>query len=323
MKIVHSHVLWLTTIVVLGGCAGGGGGGGGGAPNLPVVQPFTSWSAVQPNSKVPAQGMSQTTSLTFAPNGDVTSVAAVSAVNTAASSATLTFGTSQQDLTGLQFSAPAGSVTWDSTVLGGGTVRCGGQQCTASKDSGASEALTINPYAPQGPGWNYQSFGVWETGTSTSGTFGAMSFGAPTPVNALPSSGIATYTGLTAGVYVNGTGQLFGTSANMSATVNFGPARSVAFSTIGTQVSTASGALTPRPELNMTGALTYLSGSTQFTGAVNTAPGFPSFNLSGTATGRFYGPAAQEIGGVYSLTRPQQVGEVVQPSMGGAFGGKQ
>lgn len=306
----RGRVPWLAAIVLLSGCAGGGGGGGG-QPNVPVVQPFTSWSAVQPNSKVTAQGMSQTTAATFTVdiNGDVTiaSISPFSAVDTNASSATLTFGASRQ-LTGLQINAPVGSVSWD-------TADCGSGVCTASKDLGASEALTIDPYSEL---WNYQSFGVWQTGTATggtfSGTFGAISFGAPTPVGGLPSSGTLDYTGLTAGVYVNATGQLFGTSANMSATVDFGPARSVTFSTTGTVLSTASGAQTNRPELDMMGTLSF-NGSPQFTGTVNTDPSFPSFNLSGTATGRFYGPAAQEIGGVYELTGAGQ-------SMGGGFGGK-
>ena len=314
MRIVHSHVLWLTTIVVLGGCAGGGSGGGGGAPNLPVVQPFTSWSAVQPNSKVPAQGMSQTTAAIFtvAPNGDVTisSISPFSAVDTSASSATLTFGASRQ-LTGLQISAPAGSVSWDSTVLGGGTVACGNGVCTASKDSGASEALTIDPYFV---GWNYQSFGVWQTGSFTSGTFGAMSFGAPTPVSALPLGVTnALYTGLTAGVYVDATGQLFGTSATMSTTVNFSTRR-VDFSTTGTVVSRPSVVgTTPSTGLNLSGTVVYLPGTAQFVVPVTTA----NSQLTGSATGRFYGPAAEEIGGVYSLN-----GAGPLQSMGGGFGGK-
>jgi hypothetical protein len=39
--------------------------------------------------------------------------------------------------------------------------------------------------------------------------------------------------------------------------------------------------------------------------------------LTGTATGRFYGPLAEEIGGVYSLN-----GAGPLQSMGGGFGGK-
>ena len=46
----------------------------------------------------------------------------------------------------------------------------------------------------------------------------------------------------------------------------------------------------------MNGTLNHAAGSNQFTGTV-TATG-----LSGSATGNFYGPAAQEIGGIYNLT---------------------
>jgi hypothetical protein len=309
MRIFHAHALWLTAIVMLNGC---GGGGGGGQPNLPpVAQSFTAWSAVQPNSKVTAQGMSQTMAATFtvAANGDVTitSISPFSTVDTGVSSATLTFGSSRQ-LTGLQINAPAGSASWDATLLGGGSVSCGNGVCTASKNSGASEALTIDPYFV---GWNYQSFGVWQTGTTTSGTFGAMSFGAPTPVGGLPSIVNAVYTGLTAGVYVDATGQLFGTSATMSTTVNF-VARTVNFSTTGTVVSRPSVVgTTPNAGLDLSGTVTYAPGTAQFLVPVATA----NSQLSGTANGRFYGPAAQEIGGVYSL---QGAGQ----SMGGAFGGK-
>jgi hypothetical protein len=314
MIILHRGALWLTTIVVLGGC---GGGGGGEQPNLPpVAQPFTSWSAVQPNSKVTAQGTSQTMAATFTvdTNGNVTVTSPPSfSVDTSASSATLTFDANSK-LTGLQINTPAGSVSWDSTLLGGGSVSCSNGVCTASR--GSSEAVTIDPYFV---GWNYQSFGVWQTGPTTSGTFGAMSFGAPTPVSGLPSvpPGVTlTYTGLTAGIYVAANGQLSGTSANMSAIVDFNN-RSVAFTTSQTTLSTPSGTLTARPELNLIGTLTYPNGSAQFTGTVNTNTIDPNFQLHGNATGRFYGPAAQEIGGVYNLK-----GTGVQ-SMGGAFGGKQ
>ena len=50
--------------------------------------------------------------------------------------------------------------------------------------------------------------------------------------------------------------------------------------------------------MNLTGTLTYSAGSNQFTGAVANS----GSTLSGTATGRFYGPAAQEIGGTFGLT---------------------
>jgi hypothetical protein len=62
--------------------------------------------------------------------------------------------------------------------------------------------------------------------------------------------------------------------------------------------------------LNMSGTLSYVSGSNQFSGAITTTNG-----MTGSAKGRFYGPSAQEIGGTFSVT-----GSGVQ-SYGGAFGG--
>jgi hypothetical protein len=309
MRYDYVPILVLTLTGALVACGGGGGGG------TTAVRPFTSWSAVQPNSKVKVNGMSQSADVSFtvAPNGDVTvtSISPFSSVDTSASSATLTFGASRE-LTGLSISTPAGTVSWDKTVLGGGTIDCGSGVCLASKASGTSEGIVMDPYSL---GWNYQTFGVWETGTTVSGNVGALSIGAPTPVGGLPSGVIATYNGLTAGLYADSAGQLFGTAASMSATVDF-TARSVAFATSGTTVATPSGSPTLNADLNLAGTLTYASGTTQFAGPVTTSHANSSDRLNGTATGRFYGPAAEEIGGVYSLS-----GSGLNSMLGG-FGGK-
>jgi hypothetical protein len=142
-----------------------------------------------------------------------------------------------------------------------------------------------------------------------------MSFGSPTAVVALPIAGTATYSGLSSGIYINQPGAVFVLGAKMQSTVDFGPARSVAFSTTDTTLSLTSGSPPlAAPALDLTGNLSIAVGSNQFTGPV-TAPGTPG--LAGTATGRFYGPTAQEIGGVFALkgTGPQ--------TMLGGFGGKQ
>jgi hypothetical protein len=73
-----------------------------------------------------------------------------------------------------------------------------------------------------------------------------------------------------------------------------------------------SGVPTPGPALDLTGTLTYAPGSSQFIGPVTSGNG-----LSGNANGRFYGPAAQEIGGVYSLTGIDPLMRML-----GAFGGR-
>jgi len=59
-----------------------------------------------------------------------------------------------------------------------------------------------------------------------------------------------------------------------------------------------SGSFSANTALDLTGSLSYNAGSNQFTGNVNNT----GSTLTGTATGRFYGPAAQEIGGTFGLT---------------------
>jgi hypothetical protein len=63
--------------------------------------------------------------------------------------------------------------------------------------------------------------------------------------------------------------------------------------------------------LDLRGNWNYAPGTSQFSGSVKTVNG----DLTGSASGRFYGPTAQEIGGVYGLTGGGA-------TMLGGFGGK-
>ena len=54
------------------------------------------------------------------------------------------------------------------------------------------------------------------------------------------------------------------------------------------------------PNLNLSGTLTYSPASNTFGGTLTNASG----SMSGTSTGRYYGPAAQELGGVFTLKSP-------------------
>jgi hypothetical protein len=292
---------------VLAGC--GGGGGGGGMP----IQPFTAWSAVQPSSRVNAGGMSQSVSATYTvqPSGDllVTLLGTASAVDTSNSSVTYTFDPTR-NLNGIQLTTPSTSASWSSATLGGSSVGCSMGVCLGTNASGDSAYIGIDPYAV---GWNYQTFGVWATGGSTSGTVGVISVGAPTPVNAIPTTGTANYTGASFGYYVNGAGNVFGYGGQMSAAADFDN-RLVTFSTSNTMLSDNSGGPPiSRTDLNLQGTLSYAAGTNQFSGTVNTT-GQP---LTGSASGRFYGPAYEEIGGVYTLRN----GGTLESILGG-FGGK-
>jgi C-lobe and N-lobe beta barrels of Tf-binding protein B len=148
-------------------------------------------------------------------------------------------------------------------------------------------------------GLSYTQFGDWSQCSAncavaggTASVNGVYVWGDATAPANIPPSGTATYSGFIAGNYISSAGTKTqvsgsqGTSGNMTAIVNFG-ARSISFSTSGTTGGAAD---------NMSGTLTYAPNQNLFAGTVTSA------TMTGTAAGRFYGPAAQEIGGVYSLS---------------------
>jgi hypothetical protein len=276
---------------------------------------FSSFSAVQPNTRVVmSNAVSETMAGTFTgnlSNFDVQGTAAP-VLSTTGSSQTLTYDENTA-LSALSFTTPASTVTFN-TANTGSTLICTNGVCNAQSASGV--AVIIDGTAPT-PGWNYQTFGVWAQITSSS-TFqaGVISAGVPTPGNAIPTTGAATFTGLANGFFVPNVGGIpglgFMTSANMTANVDF-VARSIGFSTTNSlQMPLGSTAGTLNSALDMTGTLTYAPAVNSFSGTVNTAAN----GMTGTATGRFYGPAAAEIGGTFHLSGPTGV-------LLGGFGGKQ
>jgi hypothetical protein len=102
----------------------------------------------------------------------------------------------------------------------------------------------------------------------------------------------------------------------MTANVDFS-SRSIAFSTSNTSLAnTNSGVQSSNSGLNINGTLAWNPTVNGFSGVVNTANG----QLNGGANGSFFGPAAEEIGGVYQLQNVQ--GGPAVNKMIGAFGGK-
>ena len=286
--------------------------GGGGADSAMMPISFTSFSAVKSNQPVQASGVSQSVNATTL--GGTVQSTTIDAVDKANSSAQITYG-ALPAMSAFSFTTPTSSVSFS-----GLSVQCTAGTGVCKASSMDSQAVAVNPLDPPVPAlaWNYQSFGYWLVLGSSSNTIaGAMSFGNPTPVGSVPVTGTATYTGLSGGFYVDQTGAIFAHAAQMQSNVDFGPARSIAFSTSNTTLSPINASTpTPFPALNLTGNLTITSGSNQFRGPVSTPGGGGTPAMTGTATGNFYGPSAEEIGGVFSLkgTGPQ--------TMLGGFGGK-
>jgi hypothetical protein len=289
-------------VASLTACGGGGGGGGGSI----VEVPFTSFSAVAPRQTVVMTGISETIGGTTDVSGtQVLSLDPSTVLDSASSTARLTYDVSgnisQVNIRTPQSSFSVSPIDCTSPPL------CVGANAT-------SEIVAVNPELapPFFGGWNYQTFGVWlqQTGPS-SFRAGGISVGAVTP--AMPTTGTANFSGLASGFFVSGA-SAFATASTMTADVDF-QLRSINFATQNTTtVSFAGGPSTSAPGLDFNGTVIYNPGSNQFRVPVTTTA--CCFNMSGDVNGRFYGPAAQEIGGVYSLT------DGGSNRMLGAFGGR-
>ena len=289
----------------LGACGGGGGGGGVANPSA-IEVPLTSFAVVAPNQTVVMEGTSATMTGTATQSGGATVI--TSAERSPIDTASVKFSyDSARALSAINVSTPQASFSFDRNA--GHTVSCSGSG-TCRAENPTVDALVVDPTVA---GWNYQSFGVWGTELSaTTWQLGAISAGSPTSGAALPTTGTATFTGIASGIYVDLAGTPYATIAGMSAAVDFG-SRSIQFSTSDTRLSNSNtDARTTDNGLNLSGTLSYAQGVNSFSGAVGTQ----NLQLSGQGAGRFYGPAAEEIGGVYSLQ-----GNGVSRMLGG-FGGK-
>jgi hypothetical protein len=279
---------------VAGLTACGGGGGGGGSSS--TLAPFVSWDRLnQPGQRFEVVGQALEIAVTLNPVTEEV----ISFSEPSASSATL-FG------------------TWDSrgeTLESGGFSTSSGQRLSFtanefdySEDDDVLSITAENTTGTQNLGviisGNYQSFGLWANQASSSSlTVGFYSVGATTSGSAVPTSGNANYSGFAGGLYSARSGEEpseFGSTIGASANFN---SRSMSFT------STTSEGSAP----NFSGTLNWSAGSNSFSGNVASTGSV----LTGSLTGSFYGPAAEEIGGTFALGGAGGAGLV------GAFGARQ
>jgi hypothetical protein len=284
----------IVLMTALGACVGGAGGGSN--SSVPDV-PFTSFAAIPANQTVIMKGVSQTASGT-------SSTLKLNDIDRNNSSTALTYDATGK-LSGLRLSTPQSSVSFGSHEIG-----CHSPGACRGANA-ESFAVAVDPAYFN---WNYQSFGVWLKDVSTSSfQAGAMSAGAITPSSALPTGlTAARFAGHASGFYYDGAGRRFATDAKMNAITDF-ENRNIQFSTSGTLLTDMSTrARTTDTNLDLSGNWSYAAGTSQFSGGVKTTDGA----LTGTGSGRFYGPNAEEIGGVYGLSGSGGA------RMLGGFGGK-
>ncbi len=286
------------------GCGGGGGG------SIAVVKrPFTSFSAIPPNTIVDIEG--QSVEYNYVANTtSMTSYTDLSTDPTA--KATLTFD-SNGDISKLSIATDKGTISWDSSTDSFISFSPAYPQLSVSSADDSKTGLVILPSDPAiDLGWDYQTFGLWFTetssGTASSGRAGSISVGSRTDGNAVPTTGTASFTGLVSGIYIDATGAPFVVDGFTTLNADF-VGRSLVFTTSDSYVDDGVN-YTPNNNLNLSGTLTYSAGSNNFSGAVN------GTGLTGSANGYFYGPTAEEAGGTFSLT-----GTGVE-NYTGAFGAK-
>jgi len=277
------------------------------------VTAFSQWSAITGGSSVIATGFSAQRTYVTDGSGNYQIVGNLSQSSTNNATYTSLYDNSGniyniyvKASTGYSFAFDKGvgdSIT-NSSVLVGSYVQ-------ATNVSGSNSGLFANGPAN---GWDYQSFGVWVTGQSLgAGTIGAATYG--NPLTTLPTTGTATFTGLSSAVAITGTNSAGFATANMSASVDY-CAQTVVISTSNTTLTNSIVArnitsTTSAPQLNYSGLLVFTGSGTMFNGNITTTGG-----MTGTAQGQLYGPNAEEIGGTFSAT-----GAGVT-SLIGAFGGK-
>jgi len=285
MKKLHVVAL-IPVALTLTACGGGGSGGSS------VVASFVRYSAVGANETVTiGGGLSQEAAYTYdTVNERVLTYGAPSSVSTTAEvSASYD---SNQDVATISFNSGNGtSLTYSSTADTFTTLPGQSSILAMVKADGSNYILLANPYDFN---YDYQTFGVWATGVNSgSGTVGGFSYGNTTAVSAIPTSGTATYLGDIGGFYSNSSGVDKLMSADLTASANFAN-RTIGVATSNSIVTDLS-TYTSNSSLDFTGTLSYSSGSNEFSGTITTGGG-----MSGSMTGVFYGPAANEIGGTYA-----------------------
>ncbi|UOO82712.1 transferrin-binding protein-like solute binding protein [Uruburuella testudinis] len=165
---------------------------------------------------------------------------------------------------------------------------------------------------PAVAGWNYQTFGYFVQNSDQLLTSrGYQSIGLPTEAANLPTTGSAEYKGFAGGEYSARQQTPIQTIADSRVYANFGE-RKLNFTTDNTRQYNGS-SLQDAGHLNLSGSAAWDAGKNSFNGTVNTA----DQKLSGQMQGRFYGPKAEEVGGVFGVQNTDKTQSFI-----GGFGGK-
>lgn len=159
-------------------------------------------------------------------------------------------------------------------------------------DTGAADQpdATVHKYQYMAWGW-WLTADYATTDPMIDTVEGFFVVGKPTAPGNIPTTGTATYSGETSGQALDGA-----TFGIFNATADF-QNRAIAVSSTNTILDQGTGTFAA-PQYDFNGTLSYAAGVNQFNGTISNS----TSGMAGTATGMFYGPAAEEIGGVFEIT---------------------
>jgi hypothetical protein len=306
MHAMRSGFPWFVVLLAVAGC-GGGGGGAGTRPTAPVplvYPPLTGSGQANLTGQSVHLSVDTATSRSTQLNGSV--------------DGQIEWAGDQPRLMTMEISVPAAALAFDERfdnpsvrsleIAPGMRVDLSTQEKTASDGSRRSVMLLH----PESAGLRYMTLGAWGYAQPSSPTHydGQFTLGTATRVRDIPVTGSASYTGLMLGTFFDGTG-VHDVYAHATAQADFA-GRSVS---LATDLSTRSlrggaGSAVSDPGLNLSGILTYASGSNALTGTLNSAAN----GMTGQGRARFYGPAVRELGGTYFIENADR-----SRQMGGAF----
>ena len=295
------YILILISLIILISCDGSGGSSSSttsSTPSTPSIPAFTSWGATTANVPVAMTG------------GFSSAVDLVGNINQSVSGGSGTFTRdSSNNFTLISATASTDNSTIFSTALGD-TLQSNfdGAVTTTLDKSQTTIGTFLNPtyYA-----FNYQTYGAWGPYGKATGSSFALSDGSASPVSAIPIVGGIAFVGGSTGYFVDASKNSYVTNATMRVILSY-DLQTLTFATSNSAILGApSGNALSFANLDLTGTLTYVTGTNYFTGTVTSSNG-----MSGKINGEFYGPGINELGGTFAL-----YGAGVGTMVGG-FGGK-
>ena len=301
MKLLNNYLVLGMGSMLLVACGGGSSSSTTttSTPSTPTtIESFTAWSATTANVPVAMT------------DGSSSSIDLLGNISQSDSSGSATFTRdANNNYTLISPTASAGNSAIFSAALG--------DTLQSSFSSANTTALntaktTIGLFAnPSTYSFNYQTYGAWGSYGIATGSAFALSDGAASPPSAIPTTGGLTLTGGSTGYFVDTNKFSYLTNATMAANLSFNT-RTILFTSTSTVIQGApNGNVNTNDNLNMTGVITYISGTNNFIGTVTTTSG-----MTGKINGKFYGPGINEIGGTYAVYG-SGIGTMV-----GSFGGK-